>query len=289
MQQTILPSWWKTNKPIKLPVLSKNIHLLLRLLGEQDLDYRALSLQVSYYPAIAARIIYLANSSWSAPASPISELEQACNRLGSSVVRTVGIAMAIANTFDAGRCKGFDVERFWLSSMLVADAASMLLEHIPDNVWQAVRDKTAHTAGVLHLIGLLWLADNLPLETSHALHLADEQAISLQLAMQQVLDTDYCSAGAWIAEQWNMPAVLVVSLRAHRDAEYRGAHWQMARLIGIAVNLVEIVTRTDNGVMAAELPDCDLLQISSVEQQRVLNKLLAQLEKSTELAKLMFG
>lgn len=289
MLQPIQPAWWKTNKPIKLPVLSKNIHLLLRLLGEQNLDYNALSLQVGYYPAIAARIIYLANSSWSSPAMPISELEQACNRLGSSVVRTVSIAMAIANTFNAGRCKNFEVERFWLTSMLVADAACMLLEKIPADLWQDARDKTAHTAGVLHLIGLLWLADNLPLETSQALKLADEQAISLQDAMQQVIDTDYCSAGAWIAEQWNMPEVLVVSLRFHRDAEYRGVHWQMAQLIGLAVTLVRSVLQADKTAVAETLPEYKLLQISSAEQLGVLTKLQAQLQKSTELARLMFA
>lgn len=288
MAQLNGPSWWKSNTPIKLPVPFKNIQVLLQILGEEYLDYRKLAVEIGYYPSITARLICLANSSWSSPSMPISDIEQACLRLGTSVVRSVSIAMVIANSFDPGRCKRFDVERFWLSSMLVAEAAALLTAKLPALLKETFNDRTAHTAGVLHLIGLLWLADNLPLETSQALQqVVIDNTISLNEALQQTVKTDYCQVGGWIGEQWNMPEPLVIAMQYHRDSNYQGAFWEIAILMGIATKLVAAVI--SHVEQAPEITACEHLQISREDQEKTYARILAKLEPTLELSRMLFG
>jgi len=107
------------------------------------------------------------SAAWSAPVSEITSLEMACARLGVNVVRSVSIALAIASPFDASRCPTFEGQRFWCTALLNADAAFWLAPLA--RAAAPVEPQTARTGGLLHNLGLLWLADQLPDATNQAL------------------------------------------------------------------------------------------------------------------------
>jgi HD-like signal output (HDOD) protein len=189
----------------RLPVLPASVGRLLQVLGEPDVGLSDVARVIETCPTIALRIVALANSAWSAPASPVTSLTLACGRLGFQVVRNVSIALALAEPFDPGRCPPFDRRRFWTGSLLRAEAATLLAAHADEAVAE-----TARTAGLLSNLGLLWLADARPAVTAAALRaVADGQVASVNAGLHAQGAPGYDVAAGAIARFWGLPDVLV--------------------------------------------------------------------------------
>ncbi|MCP4996368.1 MAG: HDOD domain-containing protein, partial [Gammaproteobacteria bacterium] len=137
----------------RLPVLPAGIPYLLTVLTDEEIAINELARILERFPTIVARLIALANSAWSSPASDVTSLEMACARLGFNIIRSVSIALAIAQPFDPNRCQAFDAERYWCSALLTADAATWLSPL--SQVAYAPEPETARVGGLLHNLGLL--------------------------------------------------------------------------------------------------------------------------------------
>ncbi|MEQ1529518.1 MAG: HDOD domain-containing protein, partial [Methylococcales bacterium] len=205
----------KYNGQVRIAPLAMNIHVLMQAIADEDMDHRQLASVLHHYPVITARLIALANSAWVCPATPITNIEMACIRLGTSVVKGVSIAIAVASSFNTARCPIFDPIRFWTSSMLVAEGAGLLAAKLSDkNKYAADIENTARTGGILHNLGLLWLADNLAVETADALQLSlMDPMLTVNQALMQRVGIDYCLVGAWIGKQWHIPQELIAVMQ----------------------------------------------------------------------------
>ena len=106
--------------------------------------------------------------------------------------------------------------------MLVAEGAGMIASRLPDQVTNL---GLVQTAGVLHNLGLLWLADNLPVETDKAFQMITDESSSLSVsdALRQCTGTDYCEIGGLIAKQLKFPEVLIAIMENHLNPDYQGA------------------------------------------------------------------
>ncbi len=276
----------KINLPIKLPVLSKNIPALMQVMADETLDYRGLAHEINNYPEIAARLLYLANSAWSAPDSSIADIESACLRLGSSVVRSVSLAIAIGSAFDTLKCPGFDVHRFWIRCMLVAETATLLVQM--GCAQEPTTPKIAHTAGLLHNIGLLWLVDNLATETSQALQMTVENpALSLPEALQLTTGADYAEVGGWLVRKWQFPEILVVAIEQHLHPSDQGHFHEIAKVIAAATKIAAVVQ-----VGESSLPDMHLFTVAQIDlpaQECLLTKIARQRQQIETIAKVLFN
>lgn len=283
IKQNMTPFQQKCSEKIRLPSLTKNIHILMHELTNNELNFQQLANIIMHYPEISARLIFLVNSPWSAPVHPISSIEQACSRLGASTVKSISIAMSIASSFDTEKCSGFDPEYFWTSSMQVAEGAGLLAAELPNSTELT---QTAHTAGVLHNIGLLWLADNLPKETNQALLMtAEDKTFTLSKALLQCTGADYSHVGAWIGKQWNMPEILLVAMQYHRDMDYQKKHYEMALLVGSAATMSTAIYHQYD-----QLPEnkhLERLGLDTAKQQRIMQRLSKNFAKTHELAKML--
>jgi HD-like signal output (HDOD) protein len=242
---------------------------------------------LSQYPVITARLLSLANSVWAAPVKPVTAIENACARLGLSVVKSISIAIAVSSTFNSSSCPNFDIAGFWTNSILVSEGAFLLASQLPTNK-QTEMAKTAQTAGILHGLGLLWLAENLPTETSQALQMVTEDAaFTVNAALIDCTGTDYCEVGAWIGKQWKLPDVLVVAMQQHLDENYRDQHWEIAMLVGSAVKmLADLQSQGDDSPPVNHV--LDQLGVDSAQQASIIKKLANKYEKTQILARELF-
>lgn len=265
----------------RIPALPPNTGLLLRSLSDDKLSLSQLAGLLERFPPIAARLIGLANSSWSAPASPITSLEMACSRMGLDVIRSVSIGLAVGTPFKPDRCPGFDSDRFWAASILTADAASWLSANLES--WSGMDTHSARTAGLLHNLGLLWLADRMPEQTGQALmtiRQAPEQNLNAALIAQ--CGIDYPNAGGFLSEHWHLPELLVTAVRQHANPEYHGSHWAAARLIGVAESMA---SRAWQG---QEWDASPVLPITAAEQDAVFARVLAQIDEARAMVHSLF-
>ncbi len=230
------------NRP--LPALSPKLLGLLESLSSDDAGVEQISAMLEHYPSVVARLIYLANSAWSAPRHPINNTLDACTRLGVKIVRSVSIGLVVSSPFNPARCPGFDVTRYWASALLMAEAADRLLDFVrrPDRVQAAA----VRTAALLSNLGVLCMADRLPIQSCRAFEpQAGGSNDSLLQAQRACLDTDYCMVGGYIATSWGLPTPLPECLAHHRDAEYQGGAADAVALVRTAHGLVANAFRTD--------------------------------------------
>lgn len=278
----------KLSEPAKLPSITKNIHVLMQALASDKLTYQQLAEIIKHYPEITARLLFLANSSWSAPISPINNIEQACSRLGMSVVKSISIAISISPSFETINCPLFNTVHFWTSSLLVAEGAGLLVSKLPQSISNLELEHTAQTAGVLHTLGLLWLASNLPTETNTVLEiqLDDTNSLSLNKSLKQEIETDYCEIGFWIAKQLKLPEVLITAIEHHLSPDYQGSSWEIAHIVGGAAQMVAILHKQSDEFTT--MPSLEALEIDSASQQLVFQQLAKNFDKTEQLAQTLF-
>lgn len=191
-------------KTPSLPVLPPALPHLLQVLNNDNIHFVKLAREIESFPTIAAKIIALSNSAWFAPTSPVTSLLDSCARLGLDTVRSISIALSIAEVFDPSRCPQFNARDFWFTALLGAEAAHLCAV---DN--NEVDVQTARTVGLLYNIGLLWLAYNKPEKTGRAILLSqDDNAKSLTQALQDELATDHHISGRMLAQAMELPTQL---------------------------------------------------------------------------------
>ncbi len=192
---------------MRVPVLPASVDRLLHAINDESLGYADIAQVIGESPSIALRVLGLANSAWSAPVAPITSLDMACGRLGLGVIRSVAMALVIAEVFNPAACPAFNSRRYWMSALLTAEAASLIASDSAD-----VNANQARTAGLLRTIGLLWLADSRSEATQRALRLCEtEPAGSLDHLLQAECGIGYLAAGETVARHWQLPEEIVLA------------------------------------------------------------------------------
>lgn len=269
---------------LQLPTLPAGTPFLLKSLTNENIDFVELAAIVEKFPSIAGKLISLVNSAWSAPASTVTSLEATCSRLGFGVVRSTGIALAVASPFNPSICLSFDPEYFWCSALLSADAASRLASISSSS--NDLEPSTARAAGLLHNLAVLWLVDQLPTEADQAfLMVKKNQAESLQQALVQVLGFDQMQAGSRLARNWDLPEPLIAAMTHYPETNYQGSESEIVNTVGLAVKLVSAVLKE------APCPAPDLRQpklgITEENIARVFEQLTGQLVKTRAIARVL--
>ncbi len=270
----------------QIPVLPPGVSILFKTLTDDSIGFVELARIIEKFPSIAARLIAIANSSWSSPVTPITSLEMACSRLGFNVVRSTSIALAVAAPFDSNRCPGFNAKYFWTTSLLAADATS----------WLSVSCKsiqtelpTVRTAGLLHNLGLLLLADQLAEEVNLAIKLAEEsEDLNLSDALLYILGFDHLDAGLLLGQAWHFPEPLVEAMAGQAVEENREPPaGEIASIIGLAVSMIQSLqySRRPWSIPQVQL---ERLQIQPAEATKVFEQLSEQLTPIQEMADTLF-
>jgi HD-like signal output (HDOD) protein len=269
---------------LQLPTLPSGTPYLLESLTDENIDFVELAAVVEKFPSIAGKLISLVNSAWSAPATEVTSLEATCSRLGLGVVRSTSIALAVAAPFNPSNCPAFDLEYYWCSVLLTADAASRLVSvSSPEHEFDPA---TLRAAGLLHNLGLLWLVDRLPTEVDQALiSVKNNEAETVANALTQVLGYDQAQAGEHLGNSWALPAPLVAAMAHYPEVEYQGAYREIVTTVGLATRLVSAVLNEETS------PELDIRQsrlgITGENLNNVFAELNGQLVKTRNIAKIL--
>ncbi len=269
---------------LQLPSVPAGAPYLLKSLTSETIGFIELAAVVEKFPGIAGKLISLVNSAWSAPVSEVTSLEATCSRLGLGVVRSTSIALAISAPFNPARCPSFDLEYYWCSALLTAEAASRLTAVL--SVKHEFEPATARAAGLLHNLGLLWLVDRLPAEVDRTLIMVkNDQAESVQQALSQVIGFDQVRAGGYLGNSWGLPNPLVSAMIHYPETDYRGSHCELVATVGLAARMVSAVLK-EEPCLEQDIR-LSSLGITQDNLENVFDQLNGQLVKTREIAKVL--
>lgn len=270
-----------------IPVLPPGIADLFKTLTDDSISFNELAESIERFPSIAARLIAVANSSWSNPITPVTSLELACSRLGFAVVRSTSIAFSVASPFDSNRCPGFDAKYYWTTALMAADAVSWLSSE--SNSMQ-VDIPTARTVGLIHNLGLMLLADQMPEEMAQAIKLVeDSESLGLGDALLSNFGFNHLDAGLLLGESWEFPESLIQAMSGNafnKDMEQPAG--EIESVVGVAVSMIQCL-QYKRRPWSIPQDQLDLLQISPAEASKVFERLSEQLSAVQEMADILFS
>lgn len=219
----------------ELPTLSPNVQRILATCEDHDVSQTALAEVLGESPTIAARILGLANSAFFGQPGGVHSLPHAIAVLGMVTVRSVAAGLALSGVFDTRRCPGFRAERYWVAAVLTATLAQQLTPQVAAGVRPPT--DTVYLAGLLHNIGLLALVHLHPGEMDRAFTAyaaAPERTLTLGEQIRYELEIDHYQAGVWLGSKWHFPRDLLLVMEHHYNPAYRGDHWPLVLLEGLA-------------------------------------------------------
>ena len=194
-------------------------------------------------PGITAKILQVVNSAAIGLPEPVNDPIEAVQQLGMTTVRSLVLSAQVYSSFAPGRLSSFSADALWTHLMKCGDLARTIMRR---ERAEFAESEDAFTAGMLHDMGKLMLADSLPQEFQKALALAAEEKISLAEAEMEVFGATHAGLAAYLFGLWGLPAAIVEAVAFH-DAPERSDMKKLSALTAVHVaNALLDETETDH-------------------------------------------
>ena len=166
--------------------------------------------------AMTAKILRLANSAYYGFPRRIATVRDAVVLIGFRAVRATALAAAVVDLFPDKGGSRFSADLFWAHSVACTSVAEALAKD-----GAGVRPDEAFTAGILHDVGRLVLAQYAQDSFNQSLDRALQQGVPLESAEIAVLGYDHAEVGAGLTHRWNFPTKICAAIENHHqlDAE----------------------------------------------------------------------
>lgn len=218
-----------------LPPFPPVANRVLSLVTNDSIAASQISAVIKIDPTFTAEILRVANSALFGFRREIATVEHAVTALGLNRVKTMATLIAL-NGMVKPALKMQSLRRVWIHNLVTA----ILSEELARGADSCV--ETAYTAGLLHNLGMLGLMSAYPEEYSRMLEVSSECGFDLILTERDLFEVDHCAAGAYLAEEWNFPDVIIEAIATHHDPPGKGSSlsnllrvaWRLADVLGFA-------------------------------------------------------
>jgi HD-like signal output (HDOD) protein len=171
---------------------------------------------VAQDPGITAKILQVVNSAAFGMPEPVTSTVEAVQQLGMSTVRSLVLSAQVYSSFNSARLKNFSADALWTHLMKCGDLARTIMRRERASF---VESEDAFTAGMMHDLGMLMLADSLPDEFQKALALAGQKKIPLPAAELEIFGATHTGLAAYLFGLWGLPAAIVEAVAFHHTPE----------------------------------------------------------------------
>ncbi|MBS1854329.1 MAG: HDOD domain-containing protein [Acidobacteria bacterium] len=173
---------------------------------ESKSDIKRLATIVEGDPALAADILFLANSSLFGFPARIDSVRHAVAVLGADRVNILAVTVAMRQL---ARGTGPLIRPVWEHSIACAIVAARLAP-----LFGCAEDQS-YTAGLLHDVGRLGFLRSYPVEIGLVMRGEFENLDEAMATEQLAVKADHGQAGAWLVEYWALPPSLALTCEHH--------------------------------------------------------------------------
>lgn len=194
-----------------VPPLPHGAAEVLKMLSSWDVDFAKVAAIIEKDPVLTSRVLQIANSAIFNRGASIGRVQHAVTLLGIMPLRAYAVGWTMISAFRRLRTPKFwDHKAFLAHSAAVASLSSQLA-----NTLDREQSHEAYISGLIHDIGKLILAVNLPEEYSkvtNACRLADRPLRDLEL---DLIGIDHAELSGIAAENWHFPESICTAVRYH--------------------------------------------------------------------------
>lgn len=240
-----------TESIISLPTLPTVVSKMIQLVDNPKTSATSLARLIYTDQALTARILKLANSAYYGFPREISTVNMAIVVLGFNTVKEMGLSLSVFEVFKGGSDDAtFDISRFWQHSIGCGSAARMLARRLDNHMIGE-----AFVAGLLHDIGKIIIRQYLAREFAAIIDKVSRQGIDLDQAEMEVVGTSHAQVGAWLAEKWNLPRIIVDAIAFHHKPSEAREDQIMVAIVNVANYLCHLSQIGNSGRLNPKKPE----------------------------------
>jgi putative nucleotidyltransferase with HDIG domain len=240
-----------TESIISLPTLSTVVSKMIQLVDNPKTSASSLARLIYTDQALTARILKLANSAYYGFPREISTVKMAIVVLGFNTVKEMGLSLSVFEVFKGvDNDTTFDISRFWQHSIGCGSAARMLGRRLNYHL-----TGEAFVAGLLHDIGKIIFRQYLSKEFMTIINRVSKGEVDLDEAEMNIIGTTHSQVGAWLAEKWNLPRIIVDGIAFHHAPWDAQEDRILVAIVSVADYLCHLNQIGNSGRLHPKKPD----------------------------------
>ncbi|MBN1764172.1 MAG: HDOD domain-containing protein [Sedimentisphaerales bacterium] len=200
----------KIREEDNLPTPAHKAFQIFRMAYDDNVNMADLAALVQTDPAIASRVLKVANSAFYKSLKPISSVQDAIIRLGLKMIKRISLGLSLIAPNKNGPCLEFNYDLFWSESV----ARAVVAHNITDIRHSVFKSEEAFTVGLLCQIGRLALATIYPDQYGRILkHIKSHNTAQLIQNERKVFGIDHNELAAEMMADWGLPHIFCTAVR----------------------------------------------------------------------------
>ena len=265
---------------------------VLSRIDAPDATLEEIADRISLDQSLAGRIIKLANSALFGASRPAESLKPAIFRLGSRETKLAVTAVAIMDALPEG-LQPETVRAFWIQAL----ACALVGRHIARDLAYPDPDE-AYLAGLVHRIGEVLLAVQVPERFQRAISAAKECGMPMCVALTEEFGCDHAEIGAHLLTVWNFPIPILEAVRFQFTPERAGDVGLLASIVYASDHIAADLglglrdPSYEPGAWLDDIPPMLVTQMSRCQKVSLgayIEEARASLEAVTEFAQSVFS
>lgn len=196
----------------KLPALPKLYSQVTAELSLPNGSIEVVAQCIAQDPVMTAKLLQVVNSAFFALGHEVSEPTEAVMFLGAERTRSLILLAGVFTQFESVKCPGLSPEQVWNHSLQVGALARTVALAETKNAKTA---EAAFTAGLVHDMGKLILAANVPMMCVSIEQLHAGKNLTQREAELQVLGTTHAELAACLLGTWGLPLPVLEAVAWH--------------------------------------------------------------------------
>lgn len=185
---------------------------ILNTVQKEEFSMDDLEKIISADPALTSKMLRLANSSFYALPSKISNINRALSILGTNVIKNIALSFVIASDLRDTEVSDFDFDYFWKRSVTSAVAAELV------SVATGAKDEDIFVTALLQDIGVLVMFLSLGKDYLEIMNKAiGDDTVLLIDSEREKYTFDHQYFGALLLEDWGLPTIITEPMRYHHE------------------------------------------------------------------------
>ncbi len=210
-----------------LPLLYSN---LVDELGKDEPSTRKIGEIVKKDIGMTVKILQIVNSAFFGLQRRISDSNEAVEFLGIDTISSLTLGLGVISQFEASAASTILLAELWAHSIAVGVLAGKIAQS--ENPAVAT---DAFTAGLLHDIGEVVLAVNMPEQFAQVHEIVTNEQISRAGAERRVFEANHAEVGAYLIGLWGLPTQVVEAVAFHHTPTESGSTESFTALTAVHV------------------------------------------------------
>ena len=215
-----------------LPTRAVNNQRIIELLRDSKSSLKMVADLIKQDPALMAQLLKIVNSVVFGLSQPIHNVSEAVVMLGTMRLQALVTSAWAFSLIDDETCPGFSPEREWNHAVAVTARTQALAE---EHGASELDTDLMFIAAMLHDIGKLLLAANIPMDYSQVITAAKNSSQPLWKVESSMFNFHHGEVGGCMLGLWGLPLPVVEAVLLHHSPDLpREPHPSIAALVQMA-------------------------------------------------------